>query len=618
MAEGLLDGVLGGEEQKIDPTVGGTEPIVAAVAANLASQNPDVAAKTAAMFEEQTQLLKSQRKNIEAEYVFFEAEAGPRLLALRLRTGFQLFFALIATVIGLGLAIVVYSAMQSRGVVIDSFDVPPALAADGLNGKVIAAELLDVLTKIQAVSRSNIEHRNLSNAWTNEISIDVPEAGISIAQLERMVRTRFGHDQHIEGELVRSASGLALTVRADGILPKTFSGEAGGLDNLVTQAGEYVFGQSQPGLWVAYLSNNNRNEEAIEFAQAVYGSVAASERPFVLNYWANAITGIGEEGAMTEALSLYREAVRLKPDYWSGYNNIMYALAGLGREEELVHVGEQMLQAAGGQPGRAPELMYQNYDQVVWDLPAERASNIADAESHGGVGTNGTAGGSEYLNVAQFEIQMHEVEGATLRLKTTPVDEKDLASVTLAAFVRALLAEETGDLKAAAKAWDGFATAYANSTDSNGNANLICFAAPTYEKTGQSEKADAALHAVGKLTLVDCYRFRGDVLDLRGDWAGAQAWYEKAVKLAPSIPSGYYSWGLALAKHGDLGGAAVKLKDANQKGPHWADPLKAWGDVLMKQNNAKEALVKYEEALKYAPNWKQLKEAREAAAKLKT
>jgi predicted Zn-dependent protease len=140
----------------------------------------------------------------------------------------------------------------------------------------------------------------------------------------------------------------------------------------------------------------------------------------------------------------------------------------------------------------------------------------------------------------------------------------------------------------------------------------------TYEKTGQPAKADAALNPVGKLTVVECYRFRGDVLDLRGDWSGAQEWYAKAVKLGPSIPSGYYSWGVALAKHGDLGDAAVKLKDANQKGPHWADPLKVWGDVLAKQGHTKEALVKYHEALKYAPNWKQLKEAREAAAKQKS
>jgi tetratricopeptide (TPR) repeat protein len=87
------------------------------------------------------------------------------------------------------------------------------------------------------------------------------------------------------------------------------------------------------------------------------------------------------------------------------------------------------------------------------------------------------------------------------------------------------------------------------------------------------------------------------------------------VTLAPDLPAGYYSWGIALAKHGDLAGAEAKLKDANQRGPHWAGPLKAWGDVLLKQGKAQDALAKYDEALKYAPNWKQLKEARDAAAK---
>jgi tetratricopeptide (TPR) repeat protein len=137
----------------------------------------------------------------------------------------------------------------------------------------------------------------------------------------------------------------------------------------------------------------------------------------------------------------------------------------------------------------------------------------------------------------------------------------------------------------------------------------------THQKTGQPGKADAALNAVGTLTFVDCYRFRGDVLDLRGDWAAAQEWYEKAVKLGPSLPAGYHSWGVALGKHGDLAGAAAKFKDANLKGPHWADPLKAWGDLLATQGKTKQALAKYDEALKYAPNWKLLKEARAAAAK---
>jgi len=619
MREGLLDRVIGGEEEKIDPTEAGAEPFAAAIAANLSSHDPQVATETAAFLREQTELLRAQKKNIDAEYEFFETEWGPRLLALRLRTGFQIFFALFATVIGIGLAIVIYAAVRSRGVVIDPFEAPPALAAKGLSGKVLAAGLLDVLTRIQAATRSTAEGRALSNGWTKEIAIEVPETGISIEQLERMIKTRFGHDQHIQGDLVLTEQGsLALTVRGTRILPKTFTDEARNLDKILTAAGEYIYSQSQPGLWAAYLANNDRLDEAIHFAQGAYASADPNERPYLLNAWATSITTKGGEGAMAEALPLFREAVRLKPDFWVGYVNIMASIGGLGDEEGMVRVGEQMMKVAGGRPGRAPEMSYGNYDQEVWDLPAEHAETVADMESHGGIGTTGSAGGAENLVVGQFDVQMHDVEAAALRLKTTPVDEKNVPDVGAAAMDRALLAEEIGDLKAAAQRWDTFVVAYANPSVSTLNPPYICYAAVTYEKTGQAAKADAALNAVGNLTLVDCYRFRGDVLDLRGDWSGAQAWYAKAVKLGPSIPSGSYSWGVALAKHGELDAAAAKLQDANQKGPHWADPLKAWGDVLAKQGYTKEALAKYDAALKYAPNWKQLKEAREEAAKQKS
>jgi hypothetical protein len=630
MSEGLLEGVLGDEGDKPEveapEAVAGSEAVAAAVADKLAGNDPGVARKTEEFLSDQSQLLRVQKKHLEEEHDarlhFLRGQAREvdiRRFGLRLRVGFQLFIAFFATVIGVGIAVMIYDAVTSRSVVIDPFEAPPSLAADGLNGKVLAAGLLDVLTRIQAASRANIEHRNLSNAWTNDIAIDVPETGISVGQLERVLKARFGHDQHIEGDLVKTGSrGLALTVRGTGILPKTFSGEAGSLDKLLTQAAEYVFGQSQPGLWAAYLSQIDRNDDAIGFAQGAYNTVEASEKPYVLNAWANAIAARGGEDAMREALPLWRETLRLKPDYWTGYNNVMYALNGLGDEEGVARVGERMMQAAGGRPGRAPEAMYQNYDLLVWDLPAARADQIADMESHGGIGTGNSVSGAENLSVDQTEVQMHDVEAATLRLKTTPVDEKNLPDVASAAFDRALLAEETGDLTAAAHKWDAYAAAYANPTVSVSNPSTICYAAVSYEKTGQPGKADAALNAVGKLTFVDCYRLRGDVLDLRGDWAGAQQWYAKAVELAPSVPSGYYSFGLALARRGDLAGAAAKLKEANQKGPHWADPLKAWGEVLVKQGQTKKALAKYDEALKYAPNWKELKEAREMAAKQKS
>jgi hypothetical protein len=85
MAEGLLDGVLGGEEEKIDPTKAGAEPMVAAVAANLSNQSPQVAAETVAMFHKQTEVLQVQKKNLEAEYDKYDAalKYAPNWAALK-------------------------------------------------------------------------------------------------------------------------------------------------------------------------------------------------------------------------------------------------------------------------------------------------------------------------------------------------------------------------------------------------------------------------------------------------------------------------------------------------------------------------------------------------------
>jgi tetratricopeptide (TPR) repeat protein len=627
MAHGLLGGILGAEDDKSEATtqagLAAAEAFAAAVAAKLSENDPEVARKTVDFLSEQTQLLKVQKEHLKDEHALRLAHLrhqvraeNVRQVGMRVRIGLHLCIALIVLCVAVGAAIMIRDAVESRSVVIDAFDIAPNVAAQVPSGKIAAAGLLDVLTRIQAATRSGAEHRSLASAWTNDIAIDVPETGISIGQLQRIMKARFGRDQHIDGDLAQSETGgLALTVRGTGILPKTFIDEARHLDRLLTLAGEYVYGQSQPGLFAAYLANNDRNDEAIRFSQTAYARADSGERPYVLNYWANAIAGKGAEGAMREALPLYREALRRKPDYWTAYNNIMYALNGLGDEEGLVRVSEQLVKAAGGRPGRAPEHEYQNYDRTVWDLPAERVEAIADMESHNGIGTRGSAGGAENLQIAQYEVQMHDVESATLRINTTPVEANYAPDLAQATFVRALLAEENNDLNAAAREWDAYVEAYANPSVRTNNPHTICYAAQSFERTGQSAKAEMALNAVGTLTLVDCARFRADILDLRGDWPSAQAWYGKAVKLAPSIPSGYYSWGVALARHGNLDDAAEKFKSAHQKGPHWADPLKAWGDVLMEQGQGKKAIEKYDEALKYAPNWTALKNSRETAAK---
>jgi tetratricopeptide (TPR) repeat protein len=272
-----------------------------------------------------------------------------------------------------------------------------------------------------------------------------------------------------------------------------------------------------------------------------------------------------------------------------------------------------MRKAAGGRPGRADDVFYENWDALTWNLGPWLDSMVIDAEANAGVGTNVSAAGP---GIADVDARLHDPEAAELALKTTKADPNDPSIGAMTHFVRGRLASEAGDTARAATELEAFGAAYADPAVSTNNPGYNCWIAPAEEAAGHPDKADALLKTAG--TFVDCYRFRADILDGRGDWTGAQKAYADAVALAPDLPAAYYSWGVALANHGDLSGAEAKFKDANRRGPHWADPLKAWGDVLVKQGKRQDALAKYNEALRYAPNWKQLKDAREAVAERKT
>jgi tetratricopeptide (TPR) repeat protein len=613
MAEGLLGGILGGGDgEKTAPARPGTEAFAAAVATNIANHDPEVAAETAAFLRKQTELVEAQRKSVETEHEYFKAEWGARLLALRLRTGFQIFIALVATVIGVGLAVMIHDAVTSRRVVVEPFHAPPGLAAHGVDGTVVASGLLDELSRLQDATRSSSAARGVSGAWTGNIKLDVAETGVSVGEISRVLRERFGHDVIIDGDLIEIATGgLALTVRGNGVAPKTFSGSATELQTLTVEAAEYVYSQSQPARWVSYLTNVDRYEEAIAFSRGAVASTAPAERPRLLNGWAIAIINSG--GSTSEALALFRAAVKLQPDLWPAHTNVQNALMLLGDEEGAWRAGEDMRKTAGGRPGAAPESDYVNWDYLTWNLRAWLAGTVADAEANAGAGTGATAAGP---TIADVQARLHDPQAADLALKTTKDDPHDPTIAAMTHFVRGRLAAEAGDVTRAAMEMEAFGAAYADPAVSSNNPGYQCWIAPAEETAHHPDKANEVLKAAG--TFVDCYRFHGDILVGRGDWPGAQQAYADAVALAPDLPAAYYSWGIALAQHGDLDSAAAKLKDANLKGPHWADPLKAWGDVLVKQGHAKEALTKYDAALNYAPNWAALHEARDALAKKKS
>jgi tetratricopeptide (TPR) repeat protein len=530
-------------EQEAAEALARADGFASAVAAKLAGNDPGVARKTEEFLNDQSQLLRVQKKLVEEEHALRMAHLRNQLRGLRLRLASQVFIALAVTVIGAGVLVMLRDAFTSREVVVEPFDAPPALAAHGATGKVIAAGLLDELRRLQSATRADAAKRDLSNAWTGEIRLAVPEAGISLSELSRILRTRFGHDLHIEGEVIETpAGGLALTVRGDGVAPNTFVGKTADFSKLTREAAEYVYAQSEPVLWAYYLLNQGRNEEVIRFSRAAFARADKPDRPYLLNTWATALAGAGHA---RQSLELYRAALKLKPDFWIADNNIINTFQAIGDEEGAWQAGEALRRAAGGRPGRSPEIYYQNVDLLVWNLGPWRDSTIADAEATGGVGSNILAGAA--INLTDIAIRLHDFEAASVTLQTVKSDPNDPAASVMGAFLRGRIAAESGDAAAAAREMEAFGAAYTDPGVVFNFPGYNCWIAPAEEAAGHPEKADAVLNSAG--TFVDCGRFRADILDGRGDWRAAQKAYADAVALAPDLPAAYYSWGLALARH---------------------------------------------------------------------
>jgi tetratricopeptide (TPR) repeat protein len=623
MAEGLLGGVLGNEDEKPETeapeALTGAEAFAAAVAAIASRQDPGVARKTEAFLDKQARLLDVQTQHLEDEHALRLAHLAHQshlLIGQRLgqaiRLSFQVVIALVVIVIAIGIAVMLHDAFTSHSVVIDSFNAPAGLASRGVTGTVVASDVLNELTRLQRATRSSDlaqQKRSLSNGWSNEVRVDVPETGVSLGEISRLLRDRFGHDLHIGGSLVESAAGgLALTVSGDNLAPKTFTGGADDLDKLAVGAAQYVYSQFQPALWVHYLVDTNRCPEAVSVAESLYGTGDDQSRASLLTDWADCLPdGTG----WRKRLQMIQEAIALDPQFWWAYALEETSLSVLGEEEEAWRVGQAARRAAGSQfsrlVARGEPALFLSDMFLTHDVQAATQELIADAAANGGIGSIAALANRPYLAVAEAEL--HDRAAAELTLQALAALAARLGP-DLIQGTRALVDGEFGDTTEAEAEWPALGLGFSAGFD----LSLECGHAPVDEATGHPDKADAILALPGAARLVDCQRFRGDILDHRGDWAGAQQAYAAAVALAPDLPAGYYSWGVALARHGDLAGAIVKLQAANQRGPHWADPLKAWGDVLAKEGHRQDALAKYDEALKYAPNWATLKQARRLAA----
>jgi len=167
-----------------------SEPVTLGLAEAVAA-DPDTRARAGVLIEEQIKLAAMQRQHLHTQHI-----------RDRFLVAFDLALAVAGVIVLCLAAALFWDAWTSRSVIIDAFDVPASFAAQGLSGKVMASELLDRLKAFQDATRTNQEKRAVEDAWSNRIELQIPEAGISIDEIENLLHRWLARDEHITGSVV--------------------------------------------------------------------------------------------------------------------------------------------------------------------------------------------------------------------------------------------------------------------------------------------------------------------------------------------------------------------------------------------------------------------------------
>jgi tetratricopeptide (TPR) repeat protein len=579
------------------------------------------AALSGASRAEADALLKKQRELIDLQIEDLRREDTVRHWSLRVRhvsdvmkLAFELALAFIVVVIAVGLAAVVWSASHEDGLLIESFSVPPDMAARGLDGRVVASQLLDKLVHMQNQTASLRPARTFANNWGNDIKVQIPETGVSAGDAYRMLVQWLGHQTHISGEVFRTPDGIAVTARVGGSDGATFSGAEKDLDVLEQKAAEQIYAQTQPYRYAVYQVGQQNNAEAKRVFLVLAESDSSTERA-----WAHVGLGSLEEdspsGDERAALSENRKAMLDDPDLTLAANNIAVAEQALGHDEARIAEGAQVVSL--NEQGKFLNARCAAIATFVYTGDAEFfLGNFRDAEVQFAQGEvlPGCPSNADVAHTRRVVSLARQHDGASaLAAASSPPDyptsgrssqgigsrSYDMQEKAIAKMTVALARQDWGAIRKIEGAPGDALAAVRRLTAAQ---PLLALARA---EAGDTASADALIAA----TPLDCYfcvRARGRIAAIERNWSASAHWFESATKLAPSLPTAFSEWGDMLLHKGDLDGAIAKFGIANQKGPRFADPLELWGEALMLKNRSDLALAKFTEANQYAPNWGRL------------
>jgi tetratricopeptide (TPR) repeat protein len=574
--------------------------------------------RAAAYLEKQARLTELQIADLEREDAIRHWSLRVRHISDILKLTFELAIAGVVVALVLLICATVWEAARDNSLVVEAFSVPPNLAARGLTGQAVAAQVQDNLSAMQAATLSARPASSYANNWGDDIKVQIPDTGMSVSEFYRLLVSWIGHQTHISGEVWRNGGQIVVMARVGANPASKVTGTETNLSALFQQVAEKIYARTQPYRYSAYLIDESPAN--IPEARKIYETlIANSDRRERAWAWVGLASIDYVSARPYRAIVELHKAAELAPAMAVAYTSLDDAENSFGHDEaelEAARNSVRLLKGTGDADidDRARAIYLANEEGNVafetGDLQSalaycRKAKDLPDF--YGGV----ESGRESEVVTLGF---LHDAAGERRAVQDFPPAESDVIRY------ERVISEANADFGLgnwrAVLAWNAQVERahrkyYANLGVSPAIADRIIktqwwpYLAIATAMTGNIEAA----HTLMNQTPTDCYAcVRGRALvDATGkDWRGAAYWFAVAVKQAPSIPLAYAQWGGMLLAEGDTDGAIAKFAIANRKGPHFADPLEMWGEALIRKNRSDLALAKFEEAGKYAPNWGRL------------
>ncbi|HEX2591007.1 MAG TPA: hypothetical protein VHL34_05905 [Rhizomicrobium sp.] len=569
---------------------------------------PAASASTAdAYLLEQTRLARLQSEGLIEQNAFELSHLRWRRFNDQMKGAMQIMIVVVGAAAVAAMGAAVWSASHADGLVVDTFAVSPSFAQAGMGGDVIADDLTTRVAVVRdfANAHSIAHSKDVKNEHDEEIRVEIPDTGVSLADVMRTLRAALGHERHLSGNLRSLSDGkIALTVSLDGTNAATFTGAPTELDALEQRAAEHVFQRVDPSNYVLYLAGKGRLQEGL--AAAEYLVRVSDSAPMLsdgYSLWGNQTRYTLGDLALT--LQRERIAMQLDPKAMAPHMETMFAQAYLGHDEQRLH--EARLLPHFRQDEQYAWSEGEGFKQVVAEgiLKSDVLTGdfTAAARAHCGLCTLS----DELIQHAEYRARLHDV-AQSRALIDQAIATGDVAPADVHRS-RYFADVEVGDWRAAVRDARAYAAATTMPNTRLQAAAVTVFTLPllavALAETGDFKHAHAEIDKTPG-DCVPCEVARGDVDAMEGNVRGAAWWFARAVHDAPSIPFADTDWGAMLMRKGDAAGAIAKFAAAHKQGPHFADPLEMWGEALMQQNRSDLALAKFVEAAQYAPNWGRL------------